>query len=76
MFAATVSFLQYAVLNYLNEIGNKSFPRRLYEHLLDETARTTYVEKHWDFSAVFSKLVFQRSLSHSKLKKNLSPILR
>ena len=45
VFATTVSFLRYAVLNYLNESENSRPPGALFEHLVDETAQITYAHK-------------------------------
>lgn len=47
--ATTISFMRYAVLNYLNESENEASTGRLFEHLADETAQITYAERLWQF---------------------------
>jgi len=55
VFAATISFLRYAVLSYLNEVENTGSKGILFEHLADEAAQITYVQRLWQFfSALFS----------------------
>jgi len=55
VFAATISFLRYAVLSYLNEVENTGSKGILFEHLADEAAQITYVQRLWQFfSALFA----------------------
>jgi hypothetical protein len=49
VFAATISFLRYAVLSYLNEAENTGSKGILFEHLVDEAAQITYVQRIWQF---------------------------
>jgi len=49
VFAATISFLRYAVLNHLNEAENTGSKGILFEHLVDEAAQVTYVQRLWQF---------------------------
>ena len=61
VFAATVSFLRYAVLSYLNEVENTGSKDTLFECLADEAAQITYVQRLWHFfralfAASFSKI--------------------
>ncbi|MFC1812333.1 transposase [Thermodesulfobacteriota bacterium] len=49
VFAATISFLRYAVLSYLNEVENTGSKGILFEHLADEAAQITYVQRLWQF---------------------------
>ena len=49
VFATTISFLRYAILNFLNEIENKKTPGYLFETLVDDTAVITYAQRLWDF---------------------------
>ena len=61
VFAATVSMLRYAVLSHLNEAENTQSRGILFDHLTDEVAQVTYVQRLWQF---FRKLF---SLSFSKI---------
>lgn len=61
VFAATVSFLRYAVLSHLNEAENTNSKGILFEHLVDEAAQVTYVQRLWQlfrhlFAISFSKI--------------------
>jgi len=49
VFAATISFLRYAVLSYLNEVENTGSKGILFEHLADEAAQISYVQRLWQF---------------------------
>ena len=49
VFAATISFLRYAVFSYLNEAENTGSKGILFEHLVDEAAQITYVQRIWQF---------------------------
>ena len=49
VFAATVSFLRYVVLSQLNEAENTGSKGILFEHLADEAAQITYVQRLWQF---------------------------
>ena len=49
VFATTVSFLRYNILNYLNKFENYSTLGQLFDHIADETAVTTYAHRLWDF---------------------------
>jgi len=49
VFATTISFLRYAILNFLNEIENKKTPGYLFETMVDDTAVITYAQRLWDF---------------------------
>jgi hypothetical protein len=49
VFATTVSFLRYAILNYLTETEHKRSSGSLSAHLVDETAQITYAQKLWGF---------------------------
>ena len=49
VFAATISFLRYAVLSHLNEAENTGSKGILFEHLVDEAAQVTYVQRLWQF---------------------------
>ena len=61
VFATTASFLSYNILNYLNEIENYSTLGELFEHMVDESATTTYAHRLWEifqglFHISFSKI--------------------
>lgn len=49
VFAATISFLRYAVLSHLNETENTASKGILFEHLADQAAQVTYVQRLWQF---------------------------
>ena len=61
VFSATLSLLRYAVLSHLNEAENTGSKGILFEHLADEAAQVTYVQRLWQFfrslfSVSFSKI--------------------
>jgi hypothetical protein len=60
VFATTVSFLRYAVLNYLNETEHNGSPGSLFEHLVDQTAQITYAQKLWEFFRGLFKISFSK----------------
>jgi hypothetical protein len=60
VFASTISFLRYAVLNYLNEVENTGSKGILFEHLADEAAQITYVQRLWNFSRVLFATTFSK----------------
>ena len=47
--ATTLSFLRYNLLNYFNKMENYGTLGRLFEHIADTSAVTTYAHKLWDF---------------------------
>jgi hypothetical protein len=49
VFATTISFLRYNLLNYLNKFDNYSTLGELFDHIADESAVTTYAHRLWDF---------------------------
>jgi len=49
VFATTVSFLRYNLLNYLNKIENYGTLGELFEQIADASAVTTYAHRLWDF---------------------------
>ena len=49
VFATTASFLRYNILNYLNVSENYTTQGNLFEHLVDETATTSYAHRLWHF---------------------------
>jgi hypothetical protein len=49
VFAATISFLRYAVISHLNEAENTGSKGILFEHLVDDAAQVTYVQRLWQF---------------------------
>ena len=49
VFAATLSLLRYSVLNHLNEAENTGSKGILFEHLADEAAQITYIQRLWQF---------------------------
>ncbi len=60
VFAASLSFLRYAVLSYLNEAENTSSKGILFEHLADEAAQITYVQKIWQFFRALFSISFSK----------------
>jgi len=68
VFATTVSFLRYAVLNYLNETECSS-PGSLFENLVDETAHITYAQKLWDFFRGLFKVSFSKIFELFKIEE-------
>ncbi|RLB80785.1 MAG: hypothetical protein DRH24_10095 [Deltaproteobacteria bacterium] len=49
VFATTVSFLRYNILNYLNKFENYSILGELFDHIADESAVKTYAHRLLDF---------------------------
>jgi hypothetical protein len=49
VFSATLSLLRCAVLSHLNETENTGSKGILFEHLADEAAQVTYVQRLWQF---------------------------
>lgn len=49
VFATTISFLRYNLLNYLNKFDNYSTLGELFDHIADESAVITYAHRLWDF---------------------------
>ena len=49
VFATTVSFLRYNLLNYLNKVENYDTLGELFEQIADASAVTTYAHRLWDF---------------------------
>jgi hypothetical protein len=49
VFATTVSFLRYNLLNYLNKVENYATLGELFEQIADASAVTTYAHRLWDF---------------------------
>ena len=50
VFSATLSLLRYAVLSHLNEAENTGSKGILFEHLADEAAQVTYVQRRISLS--------------------------
>jgi hypothetical protein len=69
VFATTVSFLRYAVLNYLNEKEHKGSPGSLFEHLVDQTAQITYAQKFWEFFRGLFKVSFSKIFELFKIEE-------
>jgi len=49
VFATTLSFLLYNLLNFLNEKDNPLTTGNLFQQLVDESATITYAQRLWDF---------------------------
>lgn len=49
VFATTLSFLRYNLLNFLNENEGLATKGNLFQQMIDETATITYAERLWDF---------------------------
>jgi hypothetical protein len=49
VFATTVSFLRYNLLNYLNKVENYGTLGELFEQIADDSAVITYAHRLWDF---------------------------
>ena len=49
VFSTTVSFLQYNLLNFLNEKEHYETTGNLFQQLADESATITYAQRLWDF---------------------------
>lgn len=49
VFSTTVSFLQYNLLNFLNEKEHYETTGNLFQELADESATITYAQRLWDF---------------------------
>lgn len=69
VFATTVSFLRYAVLNYLNETEHKRSPGNLFEHLVDEAAQITYAQRLWEFFRGLFKISFSKIFELFKIEE-------
>ena len=57
--ATTISFMRYAVINYLNEKEHHAGMGALFEELADQTATFTMLKEYGSSSEAFSKSVFQ-----------------
>ena len=71
VFATTVSFLRYAVLNYLNETEHKRSPGNLFEHLVDEAAQITYAQRLWEFFRGLFKISFSKIFELFKIEEQI-----
>ena len=69
VFATTVSFLRYAVLNYLNETEHRGSAGSLFEHLVDESAHITYAQKLWEFFRGLFKTSFSKIFELFKIEE-------
>jgi hypothetical protein len=69
VFATTVSFLRYAVLNYLNETEHRGSAGSLFEHLVDESAQITYAQKLWEFFRGLFKISFSKIFELFKIEE-------
>ncbi len=49
VFATTATFLRYNLLNYLNKVKNYATLGKLFEHIADSSAVTTYANRLWEF---------------------------
>jgi len=49
VFATTLSFLRYNLLNYLNKVENYGTLGEFFEQITDASAVTTYAHRLWDF---------------------------
>ena len=49
VFATTLSFLRYNLLNFLNENEGLATKGNLFQQLIDESATITYAQRLWDF---------------------------
>ena len=69
VFAATISFLRYAVLTHLNEAENTGSKGVLFEHLVDETAHVTYVQRLWQFFRCLFAVSFSKIFELFKIEE-------
>jgi hypothetical protein len=69
VFAATISFLRYAVLSYLNEAENTGSKGILFEHLADEAAQITYVQRLWQFFRTLFATSFSKIFELFKIEE-------
>ena len=49
VFAATVSFIRYNMLNYLNNFDNYATLGELFDEIADQSAVISYAHRLWDF---------------------------
>jgi hypothetical protein len=60
VFATTISFLRYALINYLNERENNMGIGALFEELADEAATFTYARRIWQFFRGLFEISFSK----------------
>lgn len=68
-FAATVSFLRYAVLSHLNEVENTGSKGMLFEHLAEQAAQVTYVQRLWQFFRRLFAISFSKIFELFKIEE-------
>jgi hypothetical protein len=69
VFAATLSLLRYAVLSHLNETENTRSKGILFEHLADEAAQVTYVQRLWQFFRSLFSISFSKIFELFKIEE-------
>ena len=70
--SATLSLLRYAVLSHLNEAENTGSKGILFEHLADEAAQVTYVQRLWQFFRSLFSISFSKIFELFKIEGNYS----
>jgi hypothetical protein len=69
VFAATLSLLRYAVLSHLNEAENTGSKGILFEHLVDEAAQITYIQRLWQFFRSLFAVSFSKIFELFKIEE-------
>jgi len=75
VFATTMSFLRYNILNYLNKFENHSTLGELFDHITDETAVITYAHRLWDFLRGLFLVTFSTIFDIFKINEDFHPYL-
>ena len=68
MFATALSLWRYAVLSHLNEVENTGLKGILFEHLADEAAEITYVQRLWQFFRCLFAVSFSKTFELFKFR--------
>jgi hypothetical protein len=69
VFTATISLLRYAVLSHLTEAENTGSKGILFEHLADEAAQITYVQRLWQFFRSLFAVSFSKIFELFKIEE-------
>jgi len=76
-----LSFLRYAVLNYLNETESGEALEALFANLVDDLAAITYVQRlrdffRWLFQISLSKIFALFEMEVARFNKNLTVVIK
>jgi len=72
VFATTLSFLRYSLLNFLNEKELLPTTGNLFQHLVDESATITYAQRLWDFFRGLFRVTISKVFELFKIEEECS----